>query len=229
MTAGRLDADRADRRPRRLDRDGAAERRRRRPSATGRERCASGSSSAAPTYRKNPAKNASSDAERLVRDGEDEPEQDAGDRRDRHDGDPAIGLACAGSGSASRKLTTPIPSLKRWMMTTTAMTMADPPPTARPAASATPSRKLWMPIPPAPTTPTCWWRGVVVVELGGGLVADVERRQLVDGVEGQEADRRPEHRRRRVAAQVAPTASGMRSKKAAPIRIPAPIAMMIPT
>ena len=57
------------------------------------ERCASGSSSAAPTYRKNPAKTASSSAEDLVGDRHDQAEQDAEDGRDRDDGDPAVGLA----------------------------------------------------------------------------------------------------------------------------------------
>ena len=55
---------------------------------------------------------------------------------------------------ASMKLTMPIPSLKRWTITTAAITRPSPPPTCRPAASATPSRKEWMLMPVAPMIPT---------------------------------------------------------------------------
>ena len=67
-----------------------------------------------------------------------------------------------------------MPSLNRWMMTTAAMTIAVPPPTASPAARATPSRKLWIPMPTAPATPDVLVARVLVVELGRCLVADVQ-------------------------------------------------------
>jgi hypothetical protein len=48
-------------------------------------------------------------------------------------------------------------------------------------------------IPVAPTTADMAMRLLTVVELGGGLVADMDGRQLLDHVEPEEADRGRDH------------------------------------
>ena len=67
-----------------------------------------------------------------------------------------------------------------------------------------------------------------MIHLGGRLVPDVQGRHLLHGVEGQEADGGADHRPiQRGRSDL--DRSGIRSKKAAPIRIPAPTAMIAPT
>jgi hypothetical protein len=132
-----------------------------------------------------------------------------------------------GARLARRKLTTPMPSLKRWTMTTVAMTIPRPPPTASAAASATPSRKLWMPIPVAPTTPMCWWDAASWSSSDAVLVADVQRRDLVECIERQEAGRDDEHRR----IDRPEMRDGLRDEieERGPDPDPAPAAMITPT
>ena len=178
-------------------------RRRASPTTTQRdrsERCASGSSSAAPTYRKNPAKTASRTPEHLVRDGDDQPEQDAEDRRDRDDRDPALGLAARGAAGGQE-------ADDADAVAEAVDDDDDGDDQAEPAADDEAGRQR-DPVeeavdahPARPDDADVPVGDVAVVELGGRLVADVDGRQLLDGVEGEEAEGGRDHDLVEVAAQ----------------------------
>ena len=156
------------------------------------ERCASGSSSAAPTYRKNPAKTASNTPRTCARDRHHEAEQDAEDGRDRDDGDPSVCLADRGmAGQQQADDRDPVAEI----MDDHDHRDDD----AEPAADGEAGRQretveeavdAHAARPDDADVAVC---GITVIELGGRLVPDMHRRELLDDVEREEAERRRDH------------------------------------